>query len=184
MTMSSALSRPVFLVGFMACGKSTLGRALVQKMPGLRFVDLDEEVERRAGMSVSRIFAEQGEEAFRQLENDALRRCAGANAIIACGGGTPCRPENMAYMLENGLVIWLQASVDITVQRLLLAPGQRPKIDALLSQPEVLRTTIENMLAQRSCHYRRAHAVFDADRLDTAEQIDRTTDVFIQQFLI
>lgn len=173
---------PLFLTGFMACGKSTLARALARKVPGLRVIDLDEAIEVEAGCSVSRFFETHGEEAFRRLESDVLRRVSQSGCIVACGGGTPCRPENMSFMLDCGTVVWLRASVDITIERLRLAPGQRPKLDSLLNDTPRLKAAIESMLAQREQHYARAHAIFDANRLDTAEQIEETADIFINRF--
>ncbi len=93
--------KTVFLVGYMCCGKTTLGSAVAAEL-GVPFVDLDEWVERRAGCSVREIFATQGETAFRRMERAALREVAsgdGRGAIVACGGGTPCQRGNMALAL-------------------------------------------------------------------------------------
>ena len=80
--------KPIFLIGYMGCGKTTLGRAL-SIATGVRFVDLDELIEENEGTSISVIFRERGEEAFRRIERDTLRGlCREENLIVGCGGGT------------------------------------------------------------------------------------------------
>lgn len=162
----------------MACGKTTLGRALAQRL-GRRFVDLDGAIEDAEGMSVSRIFAECGEEAFRRLEREVLGRWLDGDVVVACGGGTPCHADSRQAMLDAGTVVWLRASTERTIERLRLAPGQRPLVDALLDRPEQLRSLIDDMMASRSAAYAHAHAVFDSNLLETQEQIDASVDRFI-----
>ena len=101
---AATLDRPVFLTGFMGCGKTTLGRA-VSALCGIEFVDLDEAVEQRAGLTVSEIFARHGEAAFRQLERDELQRQSRRPVLIACGGGTPCQPGMAGLMGTLGTVV-------------------------------------------------------------------------------
>ena len=80
------MMKPVFLIGYMGCGKTTLGEALARQM-GLRFIDLDEWIETRQGMTIVKIFDEQGEGPFRKLEEDALREVASmTDVIVSCGG--------------------------------------------------------------------------------------------------
>ena len=89
----------------MACGKSTLLRAVAERVPGRKYIDLDHEIVRAAGKSIPAIFAEDGEEAFRRLESDILASMCRTDAIVACGGGTPCRPGAMDAMLAAGTVV-------------------------------------------------------------------------------
>lgn len=177
------MPRPLFLIGFMACGKSTLLRALSQRVPRRRYVDLDHEIVRIAGKSIPAIFAEDGEEAFRRLESDALQALCGSDVVVACGGGTPCRPGAMEAMLAAGTVVWLKADTDITVGRLRLAPGERPVIDALLDNPDALRAKVEALMAEREPYYSRATAVFDSSRLDNEAEIEESARRFIDEFL-
>ena len=165
----------------MASGKSTLGAALAAAA-GRPFVDLDSSVEADIGMPVSTIFATEGEAAFRRYEAQALRRATAEGAIVACGGGTPCNDSNMDYMLRNGLVVELKASLEVTVRRLCLAPGQRPLVDALLDRPDELRAKVEEMMAQRRPYYSRAHASFDSNHLETTEEIATSVALFIETF--
>lgn len=177
------MPRPLFLIGFMACGKSTLLRALAERVPGRRYVDLDHEIERTAGKSIPAIFDEDGEEAFRCLESDVLGALCHSDAIVACGGGTPCRPGAMDAMLAAGTVVWLKADIGITVSRLRLAPGQRPVIDALLDSPDALRARVESLMAEREPFYSCATAVFDSSRLDNEAEIEESARKFIDTYL-
>lgn len=175
--------RPIFLIGFMACGKTTLGRAL-EAHTGIPFTDTDTEVEREAGMPVSEIFARRGEAEFRRMEADVLRRvCAeGGSRIVACGGGTPCRAENMELMLGCGTVVWLDADTDITVRRLMDAPGQRPL--AAGKDAAEMRELVVRGKADRLRYYSCAHSRFDSSRLDTAAEIECTVSKFTDLYLL
>lgn len=168
----------------MATGKTTLGRALACADPSLTFVDLDKAVEERAGRSVADIFADSGEAAFRLLESEALHSLALPGAVIACGGGTPCVEANMDFMLHTGTVILLSAPVDRIVSRLLEAGrGKRPLVDRYFDTTDLLRGRVEEMIRQRDAHYRRAHHVFDASRLDDVAQIAESVGRFRATFM-
>ena len=100
---------PIFLIGFMGTGKSTVGRALSAEMT-IPFVDLDQVVVEDAGKSISNIFAEDGEAQFRSLETAALARIASSGpAVVATGGGAPAYADNLELMRRTGLVIALEA---------------------------------------------------------------------------
>lgn len=108
------LTRPVFVVGFMGAGKTTNSRKLARQC-GLATVDLDSFIERREGKAIRDIFAEQGEDAFRKLETEALHEFASECAnplIVSCGGGIVLRPENRQILKTQGFVIFLHATAD------------------------------------------------------------------------
>lgn len=169
----------------MASGKTTLGRALAARLPGRQFIDLDAYVEELEGLTVPELFAQRGEAGFRAAESRALALVASQpDAIVACGGGTPCRPENMDLMLAAGTVVWLQAGEETTVRRLLEAPaGQRPKIEKYRSDPAALLAEVRALTQARREHYARANAVFASNRLETADEIDATAALFISRFI-
>lgn len=174
--------RPVFLIGFMGCGKSTLGRALSERS-ALGFIDLDSLIEERCGMSVSRIFALHGEARFRAIERQALADVAATeNVVVACGGGTPCFFDNMSLMTRSGLTVWLEASHLTLMRRLRAAAAERPLIagknDAELSE------FIAGSLRKRAPHYSQAAARFPSDRLETLSQIDESVRLFAETFNI
>lgn len=175
--------KPVFLIGFMASGKTTLGRALAEAMPGISFIDLDDEIRNVAGMSVPEIFRSRGEAGFRELESDTLRAVGGDNTIIACGGGTPCRKENMDYMLSQGTVVRLDADTSTIVRRLIEAGPGRPVVDAFLNRPDALSDKVKELMEQRRPHYSRAPFSFDANKLESPDQIAESVERFIKEFL-
>jgi len=108
----------IYMVGFMASGKSTVGRAIA-KMTNRTFVDLDDMIEKEANMKIPDIFSEFGEKHFRDIENKVLRDCAlSDNLIIATGGGIVENLENMDFMKSNGTVVYLKASLEILSARL------------------------------------------------------------------
>jgi len=118
--MNSAFSIPhsaIFLVGFMASGKTTVGAALA-KLLDRRFIDLDEWIVARAGCPIADLIAREGEERFRQLETEALHESARCSAIIAPGGGAITRVENREVMLRNGVLVWLDAPFELCWQRI------------------------------------------------------------------
>ena len=173
---ASTTGRMLFLIGQAASGKSTLGRALARRT-SRPFVDLDTEIEHMVGMSVPEIFATQGEEAFRAHESRALD-CVLRRAdrpIVACGGGTPCRPGAIDAMLETGTVVLLRADMDTTVRRILEAPGTRPRLAAVAD----LRRALSDEWVERAPAYTRATYTFDSSRLETSEEILRSVDLFI-----
>src|SRR5262245_55691359 len=117
--------RSVFLIGFMAAGKTTAGRLLAERM-GLPFVDLDDVVMELAGRPVPEIFAQGGEAEFRRFESEALGKVlAAAPAVVATGGGTPCHADALARMRRSGLVITLAVPLDVALARAGVN-GERP----------------------------------------------------------
>lgn len=111
----------LYLVGFMGCGKTTVGRLVAEEL-GWRFADLDDDIETDQRASISHLFATRGEVAFRDLEHDALlkrvrRVQSGHPLVLALGGGAFMRPDNIAAVNENGISIWLDATFDIVKKR-------------------------------------------------------------------
>src|SRR5215470_14570730 len=110
----------------MGAGKSTVGRRLAKRL-GWKFIDLDEEIERREQRSIPDIFRENGEPYFRDVEQLCLRDVSSANkAVIALGGGTFINPENRAIAENGGLTVWLKVSFAKLVHRVKI-DGTRPK---------------------------------------------------------
>ncbi|OIP75715.1 MAG: shikimate kinase [Oscillatoriales cyanobacterium CG2_30_44_21] len=115
----------IFLIGMMGAGKSTVGKILAQKL-GYNFLDTDPLIEQCAGKSISEIFAHDGEEAFRDLEQQVLSQVSTyTRLVVATGGGIVMRSLNWSH-LHDGLVVWIDVPVDILHDRLKTESAQRP----------------------------------------------------------
>lgn len=144
----------VYLIGFMGSGKTHWGRiwaAATQRT----FVDLDEVIEKTAGKTIAEIFDTIGEDHFRTLEAAALRSCASlTDTIIACGGGTACYYDNMKWMNENGLTIYITCTPAEILQRVALEQEKRPLFKKF-NNAELL-FFIEQKLKERKPYYTQA----------------------------
>jgi shikimate kinase len=105
----------IYLIGMMGTGKSTLGKTLSKNMQK-PFIDLDSEIEKTGGNSVSEIFDRDGEERFREMETEQLKQYS--RSVVACGGGIVLKLENRHFIKENGIAILLTASMGELSQRL------------------------------------------------------------------
>ena len=111
------MRRPIFLIGYRGTGKSTVARLLADRLR-CSWLDADVVLEMRAGKSIRQIFAEDGEQAFRDLESAIIQELAQANnTVVATGGGVVLRAENRSE-LKKGTTVWLHAPADVLWQRL------------------------------------------------------------------
>ena len=154
----------LILIGFMATGKSTLARTLA---PGLGFdvVDTDDLIIERAGKPITEIFSDIGQEGFRDLESGILKDFLNRDRmVISTGGGIVTRPGNIELLRSLGMVIWLNASIDVIIQRAAKSDG-RPLLKA--DDP---RRSVEELLAGRVELYREAaDECIDVDDLSSEE---------------
>ena len=166
--------KPIFLIGYMGCGKTTLGEVLARQM-GLQYIDLDEFIEQRQGMTITEIFDEMGEKRFRELETEALQDVATmTDVIVGCGGGTPCHGDNMELMNKAGTTVWLTTSPERITTRLLL-PDQKAKRPKVASLPdEAVLSLVERELQARTPYYSQAQLQFDSTDIETAAATRRT----------
>ncbi len=171
----------ILLIGFMAAGKTTLGKAWARDL-GLQFIDLDHYIENRYCCTVSQLFANRGEEAFRQIERNILHEVAEfEDVIISTGGGTPCFFDNMEYMNAQGITVFLEASADVIYARLTIARTQRPLVANKTA--DELRQYIAEMLERRNPYYTRAHHTFCANRLENTCQVEESVKLFKKEIL-
>lgn len=132
-------------------------------------------------MTIPAIFAEEGEKGFRKREREALHHTRQYEQIIvACGGGAPCFFDNMEWMNQNGLTVYLEAPVEVLAQRLMPGREHRPLI-AALSENE-LPAFIEEKLAGREPIYRQAQIIFSQSQAgdEIAGNLKRTIEQFIK----
>jgi len=152
------------LVGFPGAGKSTAGKVLARKM-GLKFLDLDVELERYYHTSISAFLQEFGEEHFRKCENEMLQKLLQEdNIVLATGGGTPCFHNAMQLINEKATSIYLSLSKKSLFIRLTQAKEKRPLI-ADLTQEE-LKEYIDKTLEIREPIYRQAHIIVKGENFD------------------
>lgn len=154
----------IFLIGFMGSGKSTTGKELASHLKW-SFIDLDEMIEEMTGMKISKIFAEKGEDFFRKTESVVLHSLVSeTNAVISTGGGTPCFSDNMDFMLNNGLTVYLRMTPSRLKSRLADASDERPLLKGI-SMKE-LQKYISGKLSEREKWYSRAEIITDGFETD------------------
>ncbi len=147
--------RNVFLIGFMAAGKTRLGPVLASRL-GRRFVDADAEIERRERRTIAQIFAEKGEALFRRLEVGVVARAARDDGqVVAVGGGAVMDPRNVVAMREGGVIVYLETPFAVLFDR---AERQGPNSRPLWrgSTPRMRRRAMARLYAQRRPLYRKA----------------------------
>ena len=154
-----------FLTGFMGCGKSFWARKLSERYH-LKFIDLDEQVELGEQQSIAQLFEQLGEEGFRACEQKYLQSCCSSSNsfVMACGGGTPCVPSNLALMKAAGKIIYLKAGADYLVHRLQHETSHRPLIKALSGS--ALSDYIKLKLAERTPAYEQCDFSLNAENLN------------------
>ncbi|WP_300727519.1 shikimate kinase [uncultured Bacteroides sp.] len=159
----------IFLIGYMGSGKTTLGKAFAQQMD-LQFIDLDWYIEERIHKTVQEIFAERGEEGFREIEKNMLHEVSEfENVIIAAGGGTPCFFDNVDYMNRMGDTVFLDVDPKVLFRRLKIAKAKRPLLAD--KTDEELMDVITGALEKRLPFYSRAKYRFNAEELENREEV-------------
>jgi shikimate kinase len=165
-------SDKIYLVGFMAAGKTTVARALAQRL-GWRAEDVDELIEARERRTVADIFARNGEPYFRALERDILHLLLPLrHVVVATGGGTFMDPDNRSAINMDGLSIWLDVPFDELLARL-PADGRRP-LAADMAQ-------MERLFAMRQAAYANARVRIDARGAPPEDVAERILEVLTHE---
>jgi shikimate kinase len=148
----------IFLIGFMASGKTTVGRELAKRI-GASFFDTDTEVEKREGLPIAEIFGRRGEGFFRELESrvlaDLTADCGNSNLVIATGGGLPCTGDNLSLMNRTGITVYLRSTIDDIMNRVVRV-RERPVFESAGN-----RDALWELLKERERHYSRAAFTVD-----------------------
>ena len=168
------MEKNIVLVGFMATGKSMVGRAVAKKL-GRKFIDIDEEIVRNSKMSISEIFKKYGEDRFRALESEAIEKFSSEKRlVIATGGGALIREENVDRLKKNGVLICLTASPEVILKRV-GTDTNRPILDVV---DKVL--TIERKLEERQRYYALSDISLDSEIGDVDEIAENVIKAFLE----
>jgi shikimate kinase len=157
----------VYLVGFMAAGKTSVGRALARRLDW-EFIDIDDLIERQEHMTVAEIFARHGEPYFRAAERAIVAHQLNArHAVVATGGGTFADPQNRAAIRNDGVSVWLDAPLERVIARM-PADGRRPLAGD--------RADLERLYEGRRLAYEQAHVRLDAGRAGVDALVEQLVD--------
>ena len=172
----------IILIGFMGAGKTTVGKALAAEL-GVSFYDLDWYITMRYHKSVPEIFAERGEEGFRDLERRMLHEVAEfEDVVVSCGGGTPCFFDNMDYMNSLADTVYLKAEPEVLAMHLRMGKGKRPLLEG--KSPEELEAYVREMLSQREAFYDKAKYSLDVSLLDNFTKIQESVHLIREMLKI
>lgn len=157
----------IYLIGYMGAGKTTASKKLA-RLTGFDCYDLDELFEEKYKISIEGFFSKYDETLFRMLESKLLKETDKFhNTIIATGGGTPCFYDNMTWMNQNGLTVYLQMHPKSIFKRLILSKRKRPLVAN--KTPEDLLQYIKEHLRQRNIFYSQAKIIIKAESLNLEE---------------
>jgi len=129
--------KSIYLVGFMGCGKTTVGKILAKAL-NRQFIDLDEKIVSHTGKSIPTIFEESGENGFRKIESEVLKKELSKNSIISTGGGIVTRPENMVFMKQNGIVFYLESTIETLYNRIHQDPNRPNAVNRSIEELNTL----------------------------------------------
>ena len=164
----------VYITGSMGSGKSTVGPLVAERL-GYRFLDLDAEVEKAAGVSISELFVRRGERMFRALETAVLSEAAAQNrVVVATGGGALATEGNLMMAESSGFIVYLKLPPDVLAGRL-HSPEGRPLLMDDSGQPltrDQIIARLTELTDKRQRFYEHADAVIEAERLSPDEVAD------------
>ena len=156
----------IYLLGFMGSGKSYSAKVLSQAL-NWQYLDLDSMIEDKIQMSIDQFFAKHGEKAFRVIEKDVLHSTKNLTQIVvATGGGTVCFFDNLQWINQHGLSVFLNPPVDCIIERLSDAKEIKKRPLLHKKSPEDLESYIRNVLKERLVYYRGAKLTFEQESIE------------------
>ncbi len=165
----------IILIGYRATGKTTLAELLAERLD-CDWIDTDVKIERRAGKSIARVFAEDGEPAFRDLEARVIADlCRRERLVLAAGGGAPLRPESRRIMRQSGTVVWLVASPETILARMSAdetTAGRRPN----LTGHDPLEEIVQLLVVREPIYRSSAHFSVDTEGKTPEQIVDEILD--------
>ncbi len=165
----------IILIGFMACGKSSVGKRLSQALD-LEFLDTDELIVQKAGTSISDIFATQGEAVFRAMETECLKdlqKRSGKAFVLSVGGGLPIREENRRLLEQIGTVVYLKVSAETVFMRV-----RNDKTRPLLQTPNPRGRIMDLMSARKHFYEDAAKYIIEADHKSFDDIIEEIKEIY------
>lgn len=174
---------PIVLIGLPGAGKTSVGEILARLL-NLSFFDSDRLIEAKENRTVSRIFSEEGEKRFRELESGLLDDFKTGSFVLSCGGGLPMTPGNMDALLKLGQVVYLKTAIDELVKRL-AATHDRPLLKSNSADPEtsdehVLRKRLSTLESERAQVYERAVLTVQTDGLSAVQVAEKIFEKVIK----
>ncbi len=165
----------LFLLGFMATGKSMIGKAIASKF-GMQFIDADSAIEEKMQMSIPEIFAKYGEARFRELEREFIEQdVPEKGCIISCGGGLPCRDDMPELIKTKGISICLFAPIDLILERI-QKDDNRP-----LMQVENPREKIAKLLEERKDFYLKSDIIISLEHSTKLQCIAQVSRLYLEK---
>jgi len=165
----------IFIVGFKSSGKTTFGRELAKRMQ-MDFIDLDEKIEEKFGMSIPELYKREGEDSFRKEESRILKELAVTdNIVMSTGGGAACHSGNMSFMEKCGETVYLKADDETLAVRLMKVAHERPVIKGRTR--EEINDYISEIREKCEHYYMRAKYVLEEKDLSAENLIDQLRKV-------
>jgi shikimate kinase len=162
------MKKNIVLTGFMGAGKTAVGKEVSERL-GMPLVEMDEEIEKKAGMRISEIFERFGEGRFRELESEECEKIGEMeNMVISAGGGVVMRRENVRALKRNGIVVFLHASAEVFFERV-RNESHRP----LLEVEEPMKKVRELLELRLPAYRKTADFVIDTSNLSVMEVADK-----------
>lgn len=172
--------KPIFLLGYMGSGKTTIGKIIAESL-NIQFFDLDNLIEKKIQQTIPEIFTNFGEKQFREIERNLLNEVISfKDCIISTGGGTPCFFDNIEKMNEKGITIFLDVSIDELTHRLYYKGNKRPLLQG--KTKEQLHNFIVKTLAEREQFYLQAKIRISAD--DTNATTNRILQLIKNEYFL
>lgn len=172
--VKNKIPKNIFLIGFMGSGKTSVGRK-ISNILKLKFCDMDEEIEKNYGMTISEIFNKLGEDYFRGIETETLKRIAKeAGQVISTGGGVVLKEENWDVLNHNGITVYLKAPVDVLWSRI-KSDTKNDSFRPLLQGNDRLGK-MKELLSERTALYEKALIIIDTDNLTHENVAERVIE--------
>lgn len=159
----------IYLIGMPGSGKTTLGKQLAKAL-NYSFVDMDEEIEKAERKSINEIFSKKGEEEFRDIEQDTLHEIAtGKNLVVSTGGGAPCFYDNMKFINNSGLSIFINVPAQELANRIVKG-NERPMF--LNKSIEEVKAEVSDKIISRLSFYNQAQVIISGSNIQLSDLLD------------